>query len=390
MLGRTIRGSTGSAALRFKVAVGLPVLVVAGLIAAIPPARAAQVASVANVLPHDTVGGSSDAEITFSVSADGGPVDDVRIVRPDTLFTVLGGSANHWTATTSPDGYETFTGFVLLPGQTGTFTVDVATGQPAQDTFGHWTVLTSSNGGDTYQVAQGAQNTPNSLLGDVRVLSMTAPVISPSQDGDTLVTEGQKISMTTTVTNRGTGTIDLSASGCLVSGDEAGDVTSGGTYVGAPAALAPGQQAVVELAGVIIGDNTGSGRHLRLTVSTGDGTAVQAAVDVVTIGTPAPYITSAETGFNGSYDTINLRISEPVSGTENVGNWRVVDDQGVAHPVFNVTGSGTAYWVLELSPSPPFTPGWTAGVTYTPGDLHDANGNALPETTIVATSGTTH
>lgn len=384
------RGHIGSPPRRAKIAIGVPVLVIAGLIAAVSPAKALQVASVASVSPHDTLAGVSDAQITFSVSANSGPVDAVRIVRPDAAFSVLGGSAAGWTATTSSDGYETFTGSVLLPGQSGTFTLDVATAQPAGDSFGHWTVLTSANGGNTYQVAQGAQNTSNSLAGNVRVLSMTLPTISPSQDGGTLVTEGEKVSMTTVVTNRGTGTLRLSGSGCVVTGDETGDVTSGGTYVGTPATLYPGKSAIVQLAGVTIGSNTGAIRHLRMTVSTGDGTALQAAVDVVTIGTPAPYISSATTGFNGSYDTINLGISEPISGTEDVNDWRVVDDRGVAHPVFNVTGSGSAYWVLELSPSPPFQPGWTATVTYTPGDLHDANGNALPQTTVKAISGTTH
>lgn len=388
MLGTTGRGKVLGTIRRAGAALGAAALTMGGIAAVAGTATAAvQIGSIASVAPHDTIAGTSGAPITFSVVSDTGPVDAVRIVRPSTLFTVLGGSAANWTATASPDGYETFTGFALAPGETGAFVVNIAVGQPASDTFGYWTVLTSSDGGNTYQVAQG-QYTQQALSGNVRVLSMTHPTISPSENNGTTVTEGEQVSMTTTVTNEGTGTVQLAPSACQVTGVESGDVTSPGTYVGAPAVLGPGQSATVEISGIGIGSNTGTGRHLRMTLSSGDGTATQAMVDVVTIGTPAPYITSAVTGNNGSYDTMNIYFSEPVTGTENVNNWRVVDNQGVAHPVFNVTGSPSAYWVLELSPTPGFTPGWTATVTYTPGDLHDKNGNALPQTTIQATSGT--
>lgn len=354
------------------------------------PAGASLLGSFASVSPHDTVAGTTSDQITFSVYSDTGPVTAVRVVRPSTWYTVLGGSAPNWTTTASADGYETFTGFALAAGQTGSFVVDIAVGRPAQDTFGDWTVLTSSDGGSTYQVAQGANNTENSLAANIRVLSMSHPAISPSEDNGTLVTEGEQATFSTIVTNEGTGTIQLCSSGCAVTGVEANDLSSGGALVGTPPTVGPGQSAVIQLSGVTIGSNVGSSRHLRTTITSGDGQALQAEVNVVNIGTPAPYIRSAVTGFNGTYDTINLLISEPVSGTYNVNNWRVVDNQGVAHPVFNLTGSGSAYWVLELSPTPGFTSGWTATVTYTPGDLHDSAGNALPQTSIQATSGTAY
>ena len=388
MLATTGRGQVFAGLRRAVAALGAIGLAATGAAAIAGPATAAvQIGSIATVSPHDTISGTSGAPITFTAVSDTGPINAVRIVRPSTLFTVLDGSAANWTATASPDGYETFTGFVLAPGETGTFVVDIAVGQPTQDTFGYWTVLTSSDGGNTYQVAQG-QYTQEALAANIRVLSMTHPAISPSENNGTTVTEGEQVSLTTTVTNDGTGTVQLNPNACAVTGVESGDVTSPGTYVGTPAILGPGQSATVELAGVGIGSNTGTGRHLRMTLSTGDGRATQAMVDVVTIGTPAPYISSAVTGNNGSYNTINIYLSEPVTGTENVNNWRVVDNQGVAHPVFNVTGSPSAYWILELSPTPGYTSGWTATVTYTPGDLHDKSGNALPQTTVEATSGT--
>lgn len=388
MLGIARRGSAPSRVARVWVAGGALALLGSGAIwVGAAPAHAVPVGSVANVSPHDTVAGSQNAPITFSVYSDTGPVTAVRIVRPTVDYTVTGGSAPNWTATTSPDGYETFTGFALSPGQTGNFVVDVSTGRPAQDEFAHWSVLTSSDGGATYTVAQGAQNTNNSLGGNIRVLSMSKPTISPSEVGGTQVTQGEQVTFTTTVTNNGSGTVNLSPTATTVTGDEPNDITNGGSYSG-PSSLGPGESAVVQLTGVTIGSNTGSPRYLRTTVSSGDGTATQAAVNQVTIGTPAPYVQFAETGFNGKFFTINLQMSEKVFGTYNVNNWRVVDNQGVAHPVFNLSGSGGSFWTLELTSSPPFTAGWTATVTYTPGDLHDSNNNALPQTTVNATSGT--
>lgn len=390
MLGmvRRGRGTVSSRSHRAKAAVGALAAFGLGLSGfAVAPAQALQIGSVASVSPHDTIAGTQSGAITVSVYSDTGPVDAVRIVRPTADFSIVGGSAPNWTATTSPDGYETFTGFALAPAQTGKFVVDIATAQPAADEFGNWTVLTSSDGGNTYTVAQGAQHSVSSLSGNIRVLSMTEPVISPVENGNQ-VTSGEQVTVSTTVTNHGSGTITLDPSACSVTGDETGDVTAPGTYVGSPATLSPGQSAVVELSGVTIGTNVGSPRYLRTTISTGDGTALQAAVNEVTIAAPAPYIQSAATGYNGTYFTINLQMSTKITGTYNVNNWRVVDNQGVAHPVFNMSGSGGSFWVLELTNSPPFTAGWTATVTYTPGDLHDSNGTALPQTTIQASSGT--
>lgn len=375
-----------------RVATAVAVVAVAVVPLATRAAAAGSGAAEASVYPHDTVAATAGT-VAVTVTNSGLPVDAVRIVQPSTYLAVEGGQASGWQAAPAAPSYVTFTGSVLPTGASATFTVDVQAARPAADQMAHWSVLTSADGGASYSVASGAGNTVNSLLGDVRVLSMSEPVIQPQEADGSTVTEGEVISMVTTVTNQGSAPVTLSASGSQVTGDESGDVARGGSLQGTPPTLDPGQSATVTVGGVVVGTNRGSGRHLRTTVTGADSQgapAAQAMVNAVTIAPPAPQIVQAYTGASGSTVTINLYMSSPIYGTENVNDWTVRDDNGVLHPVYNVTGSGSAYWVLYLAPSPAFPlPGATATVTYTPGDLHDGNGSALPAETVDAQNGRT-
>jgi hypothetical protein len=76
---------------------------------------------------------------------------------------------------------------------------------------------------------------------------------------------------------------------------------------------------------------------------------------------------------------IGITFSEKVKGTSDARNWTVTDSAGIRQTVTTVTGSssGSSYWSLELSTSPSDMAPGPLTVTYTPGDLADAEGSPL-------------
>ena len=74
------------------------------------------------------------------------------------------------------------------------------------------------------------------------------------------------------------------------------------------------------------------------------------------------------TSANNGQLIITVTFNMVVTGTADVNNWAVRDNQGTLHPLATLSGSGTATWELDLAQSPPFDHNATPSVTYTPGD----------------------
>lgn len=243
----------------------------------------------ADITPKDTIAGTTGAVYDLAFYNEGSvPLHAIRITRPTPLFTVTsaapvaGGPAGTWRTTLNAPTGATFDAStsepLLMPGQVAHFTITADVGTAATDQYVPWTVESSASPPPSYVFQTVPARKPGGLSGNLRVLEITGRFMSPSAAScptgtdyrcadDGTDTAGEVVDVSTTLTNRGTGTVTLNAADSGISEVTAGSLSTDpdakGILDGTMPTLAPGASATIVYKQVKLG-TAGTNRRIRV------------------------------------------------------------------------------------------------------------------------------